>query len=187
MNLIKKWNEYLGPKDERLEAESNRIMKTGYIILIVVCILCIYYGLMTAQVADVTDTPLLTAAGKRVIPLYNPLIIFLLISGIVGLTQQARAGLVSERVRYAQVDHIPWDLVSWTALACGAIAGILTAGFRIIAEIQIVGLENVMWGGDIAVGIVFFGMAFVLGLVLGAAQFRDAIKHREQLERELEE
>ena len=44
-----------------------------------------------------------------------------------------------------------------------------------------------MWGGDIAVGIVFFGMAFVLGLVLGAAQFRDAIKHREHLERELEE
>ena len=35
MYLVRKWNEIMGPKDERLEAEENKAAKvSGYILLI---------------------------------------------------------------------------------------------------------------------------------------------------------
>ena len=89
--------------------------------------------------------------------------------------------------RIAQSDRIPWDYVALVALLCGLGLGITTTAMRILAEVQIVGIENVMWGGDIAIGIVYFTLAFILAFVLFAATFRSAIDRRRQLERKLEE
>ncbi len=33
LKLVQKWREYAGPKDERLEAESARIDKIGFVLL----------------------------------------------------------------------------------------------------------------------------------------------------------
>ena len=58
---------------------------------------------------------------------------------------------------------------------------------RVLAEVQIVGLASVAWGGDVAIGVVYFGLAFVLSLVFTAALFRDAIKNRRRLEDALDD
>ena len=41
MSLMKRWNEYLGPKDERLEAESARYLRTGYYLLLAGVVMCV--------------------------------------------------------------------------------------------------------------------------------------------------
>lgn len=100
---------------------------------------------------------------------------------------QTRAGYFSSHKRFAEVDQVPWDFVSLFALFCGAIVGILTCGMRIVAEVQIVGLENVAWMGDLAIGIVFFIMGFLVGFAAITLTIHDAIKRRRALESELED
>ena len=57
---------------------------------------------------------------------------------------------------------------------------------RIVAEIQIVGLDHVAWLGDLAIGVIFFGMGFAIGFAAIALSIHDAIKRRREIERELE-
>lgn len=63
MKIIDRWNEFMGPKDERLTAEANRCAAVGYAILIIGSALCLYYGIMLNQVAETTGHPLLTPLG----------------------------------------------------------------------------------------------------------------------------
>lgn len=58
---------------------------------------------------------------------------------------------------------------------------------RILAEIQIVGIENVAWFGDLAIGVVFFLMGFAIGFVAISLTINDAIKRRRLLEDELQD
>ena len=157
MNLIKRYNQIMGPKDERLEAEENKSMKVGGTILLIGSVLHLL------------------------------LVLTILVAGVVSLTMQTRAGYFSSHKRFAEVDHIPWDFVTLFALFCGAIVGILTCSMRIVAEVQIVGLENVAWMGDLAIGIIFFIMGFLVGFAAITLTIHDAIKRRRALESELED
>lgn len=186
MHLIRKWNEYMGPKDERLEAESSRYMKMGYRVLLAGALLCLYYSIMLDQVSDTTGVALCTTAGDRVVPVSLPLAIAVLLAGAVPLALGMQKGIISDRNRYASVERIPWDFVALISLGTGALVGLLTCGMRIIAEVQIVGIDRVTWGGDIAIGVVFFGMAFALSIAFTAAMFHSAIKNRQRLEAELD-
>lgn len=186
MNIIGRWNEYMGPKDERLAAETNRYMKIGYYILLFGALLCLYYGIMVEQVSSTTDTPIYTKAGSNVFPVNRLMIIVVLAACIIPLAMEVRSGIISDRGRYASVTKVPWDFVMMLSLLVGALVGILTCTMRMVAEIQIVGISQVTWMGDIAMGIVFFIMAFVLAAVIIAAVFKSAIKNRMRLEEELE-
>lgn len=186
MNIIKRWNEYMGPKDERIEAESARYMKIGYYMLLVGALICLYYGIMVDQVSNTTETAIYTQAGERVFPVGHLMIIVVLLACVIPLGLQMRAGITSDRSRYASVDHIPWKLVTVISLIVGALVGVLTCGMRMVAEIQIVGIDRVTWLGDIAMGVVFFIMAFGLSMLFTSAMFSAAIKNRKRLEEELD-
>lgn len=187
MSLIKKWESYMGPKDERLEAESNRIMRVGYTILLVGTALALYYGLMLTQVASTTDTPIFTALGERIFPLDTVLLIVFVLGTFIPCGMFVRSGITTERSRYAQVEHIPWDYVVELSLLCALIVGVLAAGMRIVAEIQIVGVGQVTWFGDIAMGLVFAGIGFAVGMVTISASFRAAIENRKKLDEVLDD
>lgn len=187
MNIIKRWNEFMGPKDERLEAESNRCAAIGYTILIIGSALCLYYGIMLNQVADTTGHALLTPLGQSVFPVDTALLIIILISGLVSTYLQVRSGAFDTHARIAQADRIPWDYVALVSLLCGLGLGVTTTAMRILAEVQIVGVENVTWGGDIAMGVIYFTLAFFVAFAAFAGTFRSAIDRRRQLEHELEE
>lgn len=184
MGLIKRWNEYLGPKDERLEAEECKQARVGALILLIGAIISLYYGIALDQVASTTGHPLQTELGARVVPMQLPLIATILVAGVVTVRMQIRSGSFSSRKRYAEVDSVPWGDVTLLAVGCGAIVAVLVCGMRIIAEAQIVGFDGIAWFGDIAMGVVFFGMGFALGFVAFAASIHDAIKRRRELERE---
>lgn len=185
MGLLKRYNEIMGPKDERLVAEENRAMKVSANILLIGSVLSLYYAIMLGQVASTTDHPILTPLGQSVVSADIPLLLTILVAGVVSVAMQTKAGFFSTRKRFAEVDRIPWDFVSLFALACGAIVGVLTCTMRILAEIQIVGLSGVAWLGDAAIGIVFFIMGFVIGFVAIALSISDAIKARRRMEEEL--
>lgn len=187
MKIIDRWNEFMGPKDERLAAESNRCAAVGYTILIIGSALCLYYGIMLNQVAETTGHPLLTPLGQSVFPVDTALLIIILASGLISTYLQVRSGTFDTHTRIAQADRIPWDYVALVSLLCGLGLGVTTTAMRILAEVQIVGVENVTWGDDIAIGVVYFTLAFFLAFGLFAATFHSAIDRRRQLERELEE
>lgn len=187
MSLIARWRAYMGPKDERLEAESNQAVKVGYFILLFGTVICLYYGIMLDQVASTTDHALLTPLGHSVFPLKAALLVVILVSCMTVNFMQMRKGILGDRARFAQVNRIPWDYVALVALVCGCVLGVTTTLMRILAEIQIVGITEVTWAGDIAMGIVYFILGFLLGILVLASVFRSVITRRQEIERELED
>lgn len=93
MNLIKRYNQIMGPKDERLEAEENKSMKVGGTILLIGSVLSLYYAIMLDQVSSTTDQPIFTALGEKLIPVHLLLVLTILVAGVVSLTMQTRAGI----------------------------------------------------------------------------------------------
>lgn len=187
IGLIRKWNEIMGPKDERLEAEENKATNAAIPILFIGSILSMYYWMMVEQVARTAEAPVFTPLGESVFPVHFLLAATVLIAGIVYLGVLMRNGTISTRSRYAEVDRIPWGYVAATALLCGACLAVLTCGMRILAEIQIVGVENVLWIADIAVRMAFFAIGFVACFAVTALVIRNAIKRRLALEAELQD
>lgn len=187
MHLVRKWNEYMGPKDERLETESCRYMKISFYMLLAGIIICLYYSIMLEQVSWTTETAIYTAAGEGVFPVNQLMIIVVLLACAIPFILQIKAGIISNRSRYASVERIPWGFVALVSFVCAMTLGVLTCGMRMVAEIQIVGIENVAWLGDVAMGIVFFIMAFVLAMFFMGEAFSVAIKNRRHIEAELEE
>ena len=186
MYLTRKWNEIMGPKDERLEAEENKTAKVSSYILLFGSVLSLYYSIMLNQVAYTTDSPILTGLGESVVPVQLPLTLTILIAGVATVIMQTKSGFFSSRKRFAEIDSMPWNYISAIAVFCGAVIGILTCVMRIVAVIQIVGFEHVAWLGDLAIGIIFFGMGFAIGFAAIALSIHDAIKRRREIERELE-
>ncbi|MFR7403660.1 MAG: hypothetical protein ACLUW6_03200 [Coriobacteriaceae bacterium] len=99
MKIIDRWNEFMGPKDERLTAEANRCAAVGYTILIIGSALCLYYGIMLNQVAETTGHPLLTPLGQSVFPVDTALLIIILASGLISTYLQVRAAAPSTPIR----------------------------------------------------------------------------------------
>ena len=187
MHLIRKWNEFMGPKDERLEAEEGKAVKASAYILLAGSLLTLWYAVSLNQVAYTTDSPLLTPLGESVVAVQWPLLATIFAAGMAGGLIQIRSGVVSARTRYAEVDRIPWDFVSVVAFLCGVAVGVLACVMRILAEVQIVGVENVSCLGDVAMGVVFFGMAFVLAFIFMALSLHGAIARRKELEQQMED
>ncbi len=187
MNLVKRWRQYMGPQDERIAAVEGRALKASYGVLLGGVVLCLYYGIMLNQVACTTEHPLLTPLGESVVPLVLPLAIVILVACGVQLGILSDNGVTDSRRRYAQVDSVPWNYVVVISALCGAAIGVATCLMRIVAEIQIVGIDNVAWAGDLAMGIVFFGIGFAVAIIAFGAYFQSAITRRHQLERELED
>lgn len=187
MNLIERWNAFMGPKDERLESESNRCMRVGYTLLLAGAGIAAYYGIMVNQVADTTGTPIYTSIGENVFPVSGVVAVAILISCLITLGMQMKAGIVDEHVRMATIDYVPWGFCVIIGVISGAMLGVITATMRMLAEIQIVGIENVTWAGDLAMGVVFFVMAFVLGTFGTAAYIKSAIIGRAKQDSLLED
>lgn len=113
MKIIDRWNEIMGPKDERLAAEANRCAAIGYTILIIGSALCLYYGIMLNQVAETTGHPLLTPLGQSVFPVDTALLIVILGSGLISTYLQVRSGAFDTHARIVQSDRIPWTTWPW--------------------------------------------------------------------------
>lgn len=110
MKIIDRWNEFMGPKDERLTAEANRCAAVGYAILIIGSALCLYYGIMLNQVAETTGHPLLTPLGQSVFPVDTALLIIILASGLISTYLQVRSGTFDTPYAHRPIGSHPLGL-----------------------------------------------------------------------------
>lgn len=186
MKLIEQWKRYVGPVDERAEAESNRIYRRSFIILCAGVLLTIYYDQMLSQVAMVHQLPDQPESIASAFPSNAILMISLLVSTFYGVIAAARKGISSEHPRF-ETDEYPIGIYSMLSAAIGALIAFLVAGMRMIAEVQLVGVANVAWAGDIAMGIFVGLFGFGISMLFFWLVFRSARRNRERLEREQEE
>ena len=102
MKLARKWREYAGPKDERLEAENAKIYKLGFMLLSFGMLTLLVYQIMAQQVAwvhDDTDEAFRLFANPVDAVMYAWLFIVMLICAVL----QTRKGYV---------DGLQWAVLS---------------------------------------------------------------------------
>ena len=68
MKLLEQWRHYMGPADERIERETNRIYKYGFYLLAIGSLATLYYAGALEQIAYVNNLTLETEAMSTVVP-----------------------------------------------------------------------------------------------------------------------
>ena len=183
--LARKWREYAGPKDERLEAENAKIYKFGFMLLSFGMLVLLVYQIMAQQVAWVhngADGAFKLFANPVDAVMYAWLFVVMLICSV----QQTRKGYVDTN-RFGQTDHLPTGYFLLIAGITGVASALAIAAMRCIAEAQIVPLENVFWMANLATGAVFGVVIFIAVFGALALAFFEAKQHRAKIEAELDD
>lgn len=184
MKLARKWREYAGPKDERLEAENAKICKLGFMLLSFGMLMLLVYQIMAQQVAWVHD-----GAGEAFRLFANPvdavMYAWLFIVMVICAAMQARKGYVDTN-RFGQTEHIPVGYFLLISGITGIASALVIAAMRCIAEAQIVPIESVFWGANLATGVVFGVTIFVAVFGALCLAFFEAKQRRTKIEAELD-
>ncbi len=186
MKLLEQWRHYMGPADERIERETNRIYKYGFYLLAIGSLATLYYAGALEQVAYVNNLTLETEAMSTVVPVEWLLLASLLVSACTCAVLMYRKGFVSGG-RFAEADTFPTDyFAACSALAAFAIS-LGVVALRIAAEVQLVGIGGIMWVGDIAIGVVYFIQFAMLIYLMCYGSFVVAKRYRDKLNAQLDD
>ena len=180
MWLMDKWRQYAGTPDERIVADSCKGYRIGYIALSIGYIAALYFDISWTQVASVHDVYEYANPGFST---SAPGIFFLLwfiVTDVALIVRQNRRGYVDES-RFAETDRFPAGYFALISGMCGIAVMLVTALFRLIAELVLVGPAHTYWLGNIAVGLFFGIVVFGLCYLAFYCSFRSAKKHREAI------
>lgn len=184
MKIVQKWREYAGPKDERLEAESAKIYKLGFMLLSFGMLALLVYQIMAQQVAWVHDGDN-GAFHLFASPVDAAMYAWLFIVMLVCAVLQTRKGYVDTN-RFGQTDRLPASYFLLVAGLTGVASALAIAAMRCIAEAQIVPFEGIFWAANLATGVVFGVMIFAATFGALCLAFYDAKHHRAKIEAELD-
>lgn len=182
--LARKWREYAGPKDERLEAENAKIYKFGFMLLSFGMLVLLVYQIMAQQVAWVhngADGAFKLFANPVDAVMYVWLFVVMLICSV----QQTRKGYVDTN-RFGQTDHLPTGYFLLIAGITGVASALAIAAMRCIAEAQIVPFEDIFWAANLATGVVFGVTIFAATFGALCLAFYEAKHRRAKIEAELD-
>lgn len=177
--IARQWRTYAGPKDERLEAESCKIYRVGFWLLSAGVTLSFVYQATAAQVAWMHGV-----VGSAPEIAIDPLTAWFLLVLVILCVMQTRRGFV-ETNRFGQTDTFPSGYFSLIAGLVGLGFAVVIWAMRCIAEVQVVGIGQVSWLANLAVGLVEGAFCWVLVLLLSYLQFRFAKRNRIQIEKGL--
>lgn len=184
MKIVQKWREYAGPKDERLEAESAKIYKLGFMLLSFGMLALLVYQIMAQQVAWVHNGgngAFHLFASPVDAAMYAWLFIVMLVCAVL----QTRKGYVDTN-RFGQTDCLPAGYFLLVAGLTGVSSALAIAAMRCIAEAQIVPFESIFWAANLATGVVFGILIFAATFGALCLAFYDAKHHRAKIEAELD-
>ena len=184
MRIVQKWREYAGPKDERLEAESAKIYKLGFMLLSFGMLALLVYQIIAQQVAWVHNGgngAFHLFASPVDAAMYAWLFIVLLVCAVL----QTRKGYVDTN-RFGQTDRLPAGYFLLVAGLTGVSSALAIAAMRCIAEAQIVPFESIFWAANLATGVVFGILIFAATFGALCLAFYDAKHHRAKIEAELD-
>ena len=183
--IARRWREYAGPKDERLEAEIAKVYKLGFMLLSFGMLVLLVYQIMANQVAwvhgEASSTHALFSSPVEAL-MYAWLFIVMLIC----VALQTRKGYVDTN-RFGQTDRFPMGYFALIAGISGIASTLAITAMRCIAEAQIVPFEDIYWGANLATGFVFGVLIFAATLGAFYLSFRSAKANREKLETALED
>ncbi len=186
LTIVKKWRLYAGPKDERLEAETCRIYRAGFMLLAFGMLAFFLYDMMAQQVAWVHDASSADAHAMFSSPTLVAMFAWFLIAMLACVVMQTRKGFVDTN-RFAQTDRFPKGYFSLISGISGIACALVVFAMRSIAEAQIVPLDEVFWLPNLAVGAVTGALVFAATLALFYATYREAKRKRELIERKLDD
>lgn len=175
MKIIDKWNEYVGPKDERIVAEENRVYKRACIAIAFGVIALAYYQTaldMAAMMGDLEPATTGITVGSLAC-------LWVTIVFAVCCVDLARKGLV-ENNRFGNVDRYP---LGYFSLCSGIGAGITAAAMfliSVIAQWQVLGADGIFWAGDAAGALVAGVVVFALCSIAFPIYFHSAKKNRDK-------
>lgn len=141
LKLVQKWREYAGPKDERLEAESAKIYKIGFVLLSFGMLMIFFYQFIARQVAWVHSDASEMPQGFAT-PFEAAMYLWLVLVMLICAGLQTRKGYVDTN-RFGQTEHLPVGYFLLVSGLSGAAFALVIAAMRCIAEAQIVPLESV--------------------------------------------
>ena len=148
LKLVQKWREYAGPKDERLEAESAKIYKIGFVLLSFGMLMIFFYQFIARQVAWVHSDASEMPHGFAT-PFEAAMYLWLVLVMLICAGLQTRKGYVDTN-RFGQTEHLPVGYFLLLSGLSGAAFALVIAAMRCIAEAQIVPLESVIWLANLA-------------------------------------
>lgn len=140
LKLVQKWREYAGPKDERLEAESAKIYKIGFVLLSFGMLMIFFYQFIARQVAWVHSDASEMPHGFAT-PFEAAMYLWLVLVMLICAGLQTRKGYVDTN-RFGQTEHLPVGYFLLLSGLSGAAFALVIAAMRCIAEVQIVPLES---------------------------------------------
>ena len=183
LGIVRKWREYAGQKDERLEAENAKIYKFGFMLLSFGMLTLLIYQIMAQQIAWVhndTDEAFHLFANPVEAVMYAWLFIVMLICAAM----QTRKGYIDTN-RFGQIDHLPTGYFLLVSGITGIASVLAITIMRCIAELQIVPAESVLWAANLAVGIIFGVMIFAATFFVLCSVFFEAKRQRKIIEEKL--
>lgn len=146
LKIVQKWREYVGPKDERLEAENAKIYKIGFVLLSFGMLMIFFYQFIARQVtwvhSDASEMPHGFAT-----PFEAAMYLWLVLVMLICAGLQTRKGYVDTN-RFGQTEHLPVGYFLLVSGLSGAAFALVIAAMRCIAEAQIVPLESVFLVGE---------------------------------------
>ena len=132
LKLVQKWREYAGPKDERLEAESAKIYKIGFVLLSFGMLMLFFYQFIARQVAWVHSDASEMPHGFAT-PFEAAMYLWLVLVMLICAGLQTRKGYVDTN-RFGQTEYLPVGYFLLLSGLSGAAFALVIATMRCIAE-----------------------------------------------------
>jgi len=162
----------LSNRDERLVVEANKVYTIGYFILTIGLALDIYYGF--AQVSVVA----LQNMSVNLFNYFNPFeFLVFMTAHIVCIIVAGKRGIL-ETNRYIDTESFPKKYYLIVSGLAAVAAGLVAAMLRVLAESQILGVDNISWLRNAIVGLVVTVTVFFSALFALYINYR-AVKHEQ--------
>lgn len=183
-NIVKKYHDHLGPRDERLEKDSNRIYKYGFVALAIFCLAVMYYQ----GSIDSVSTAHGIASSNVAQPVISP--ISLLAVGLIVISTAVGIGHVSKGIvdsnRFADAESFSVGYYGLWTLASALVFFLVMLTGRVAAEAQILGVDSIDWTNALLAGVVSL-IAFVpIFFIAFFVMYKMASKRRDKLTNELD-
>ena len=182
MSIKEALHRYRGNRDERIVAEMNKIYKNGFIALSYGLVVYLVYGLMKSQVLLVNGI-----TDSASIPLSQTILhgwfLVVMIACVIATTGK---GFVDDG-RFAETGSFPLGYFLLCSIAAALATGVGSALLRMLAELEIVGPDGILWVADIAIALVFSTVTFLFCLLGCYLSFVAAKRRRDTLARRLED
>ena len=184
--LKEQWDSYVGPKDERLVAEENRLYAKLARALLVIGLVSVFYGNALHRAAGMFGDPAIKGKLYGAFPSEMVLCIGIIIVCTWYTSSLTKQGVISDN-RFAEVDSFPAGYFALCS-ALGALAAFVGAFVvEALAQAQFAGFGGVYWAANAAMAAIFAIVVFVACMVGFWLYFRDAKRNRRRIEAELGE